>query len=292
MTRLPQPPKALHLQGIAAIVDQFDAVLCDVWGVIHNGQQAHADALDALGRLRALDKPVVLLSNSPRPAPPIFGQLQGFGVQAGQHFDALVTAGDMARAVVLERFADKRCYHIGPDRDLPLFDALPVTLTTGVGDADVLMCTGLVDEYHETAADYLPLLERAAARGLPLICANPDLIVHMGDDLIPCAGAIAVLYDQIGGSSIYCGKPHESAYAHTLRVIAGCAGRVIPASRVLAIGDAFDTDIRGAKRAGLPSLLISSGIHRDEHGGDHDRLTALGQDRGFLPDWVMDHLAW
>lgn len=281
-----------HLAGLATIADRFEAVLCDVWGVIHNGREAHGEALAALARMRALEKPVVLLSNSPRPAPPIFDQLRGFGVQAGVHYDALVTAGDVARAEVIARFAGGRCHHIGPERDAPLFEALPVTRTADLVDADFILCTGLVDEYRETAEDYRPLLEQARDRGLPLVCANPDLVVHVGQDLIPCAGAIAVLYELLGGAVLYCGKPHQSAYDRTLRVIAGCAGRVIAASRVLAIGDGLDTDIRGAVGAGLPSLFIASGIHRDDHGGDSDSVSALGRARGAVPDWVMERLVW
>lgn len=283
---------ALPITGLAALADSIDAVLCDVWGVVHDGRAAHAPALDALHRLRLLEKPVVLLSNAPRPAPLVFDQLKGFGIFPGVHFDALVTAGDVARAEVIARFSGQRCHHIGPERDLPLFDALPVTRVADLMEADFMLCTGLVDEYRETAEDYRAFLERARDRGLPLVSANPDLVVHVGDALLPCAGVLAVLYEVLGGTVISCGKPHGNAYERTLRVIAGCAGRAIPANRVLAIGDGLDTDIRGAHHAGLPSLFIASGIHRDEHGGDSDRLAALGHERGTMPDFVIDRLAW
>lgn len=280
------------LRGISEIASLYDAVLCDVWGVIHNGQVPHEAALGALIRVRAAEKPVVLLSNAPRPAPPVMNQLKGFGAEIGVHYDALVTAGDIARHVVIQEFPHKVAYHIGLERDTPIFFNLPVERTDDLGAADFILCTGFRDEGHETVEDYRELFEQAIAQGVTLVCANPDLVVHVGADMFLCAGALAAFYEELGGRMINCGKPFRSAYDTTLDVIAACAGKVIPAGRVLAIGDGLDTDIRGAVDSGLPSLLITSGIHRDEHAGDPLRLAELADKRGLRPDWVLNHLAW
>lgn len=270
------------LRGIAAIADRFDAVLSDVWGVVHNGRAAHAAALEALVQLRQRDKPVILVSNTPRPAPPIHRQLEGFGVLIGTHYDALVTAGDMARLLMSGRYAGARAWHLGPTRDLPVFDQVPVTQVERPEDAEVVVCTGFFHEDTETAEDYRPLLETLLSRRLPLICANPDIIVHRGDDVLPCAGAIAVLYEEMGGPVHYCGKPYPEIYAGALKVASACLGRAVQRDRVLTIGDGLETDIRGARTNGLPALFIASGIHRGED------VSAAA----FRPDWVLDELCW
>lgn len=280
-------PTFAPLPGLAAVADQFDAVLSDVWGVVHDGRSAFPAAVDCLTRLRDRGLAVILLSNTPRPAPPIHDQLQGFGVEAGRHYDALVTAGDVARHLMIEKFSGARVFHIGTERDRPVFDQVPVTITTDPGRADVITCTGFRDEDRETVEDYRPLLAGAVARGLPFICANPDLIVHLGATVLPCAGAIAALYEELGGLVHYCGKPHGPVYDRTLRVASACLGRKLERSRVLAIGDGLHTDIQGAKTYGLPALFIASGIHRDQWAEG----TALQQAEK-APDWVLERLVW
>lgn len=280
-------PTFAPLCGLAAVADQFEAVLSDVWGVVHDGQAAFPAAVDCLTRLRDRGAAVILLSNTPRPAPPIHKQLRGFGIEAGRHYDALVTAGDVARHLMIEKFSGARVFHVGTARDLPVFDQVPVTLVADLEQADVIVCTGFWDEDRETAKNYRPLLARAVARGLPFICANPDLIVHRGADVLPCAGAIAVLYEELGGVVHYCGKPHGPVYDRALRVASACLGRKLDRSRVLAIGDGLHTDIQGAKTYGLPALFIASGIHRDSWAEG----TALEQAER-APDWVLERLVW
>lgn len=280
-------PAFAPLSGLAAVADQFEAVLSDVWGVVHDGRAAFPAAVECLTRLRERGCAVVLLSNTPRPAPPIHEQLRAFGVVAGRHYDALVTAGDVARQLMIEDFSGARVFHLGPERDRPVFDQVPVTITDDLDQADVITCTGFRDEHRETAEDYRPFLTRARARNLPFICANPDIIVHHGADILPCAGAIAALYEEFGGVVHYCGKPHRPVYDRALRVASACHGRKLERSRVLAIGDGLHTDIQGAKAYGLPALFIASGIHRDQWAEG----TAL-QQAGQAPDWVVDRLVW
>lgn len=271
-----------ELRGLAAIADLHDAVLSDVWGVIHNGRTAFPAALHALYEMRQRDKPVVLVSNTPRPAPAIHEQLRGFGVHIGKHYDALVTAGDMARLLMTERFAGARAWHLGPTRDDAVFEQVPVTRVDKPEDAEIVVCTGFFHEERETAEDYRPLLEGFLGRVLPFICANPDLIVHRGDEVLPCAGAIAALYDEMGGPVHYCGKPYPQIYDGALTAVSACLGRVVDRARVLTIGDGLATDIKGAKSNGLPALFIASGIHRGEDLGDGP----------LQPDWVLDKLCW
>lgn len=289
----------LELSGFSSVAGEFEAVISDVWGVIHDGRAAFPAALDCLARLRARGLPVVLVSNTPRPAPPIHEQLAGLGVEVGEHYDALVTAGDIARALLIERFAGQRCYHVGPERDLPLFEQVPVQRVAAVDAADVLLCSGFVDEERETAEDYRALFTVAVARNLPLICANPDLIVHLGDDILLCAGTLAQFYSELGGTVHYCGKPYGGIYERALKVIGACRGRPVTPARLVAIGDAVHTDILGAQGLGIRSLLITSGIHRDllgdllaAGGNEAEAVAALGQTHGAVPEWIMGKLAW
>lgn len=271
-----------ELRGLAAIADLYDAVLSDVWGVVHNGRSAYPAALQALEEMRRRDKPVILISNTPRPAPAIHEQLRGFGVHVTEHYDALVTAGDMARLLMTERFAGARAWHLGPDRDHAVFDQVPVLKVERPEDAEMAVCTGFFHEDRETAEDYRPLLDGLLRRELPLICANPDIIVHRGEDVLPCAGAIAALYEEMGGPVHYCGKPYPRIYDGALKAASACLGRKVERARVLTIGDGLATDIKGAKSSGLPALFIASGIHRGE-----DVSAAPLQ-----PDWVLDALCW
>ncbi len=292
------PSKAVvapaEISGLSTVADNFSAAFCDVWGVLHNGQAAYEPARVAVEKWRAADRRVILVSNSPRPAPPIFDQLASFGIFPEVHFDALVTAGDVTRADLLTTYAGKRCYHIGPDRDLPLFDGVPVSLTN-FAEAEVIVCTGLVDEDRETAEDYRPILTEALARHLPLLCANPDIVVHVGERLLLCAGAIATLYETLGGQVVYGGKPYAGVYDRAMSVLAGCVGRRVERDKILAIGDGMPTDIKGAHMAGLQSLFIAGGIHRDRLERQQS-LSAISQtlmdDAGFSSTWVMETLRW
>ena len=218
-----------RVAGLSELAASYDGVLCDIWGVLHNGVEAFPGAIDALQRFRKERGPVVLVTNAPRPAGPIMEQLRVLRVPQGT-FDGLVTSGDVTRSVLAER-PGACVFHIGPDRDLSFYDDLDVVLT-GEEQAELISCTGLFDDTRETPDDYQALLERLAARNLPMVCANPDIVVERGNVLVYCAGAIARLYEDIGGEVILVGKPHAPIYASAKKMLAE-----LGASRILAIGD-------------------------------------------------------
>lgn len=282
-----------QLTGLRPLSARYDLLLCDIWGVVHNGVAAFAAASDALSRFRQRGGTVVLVSNAPRPAESILPQLDGLGVPRAA-YDSVVTSGDGTRAALVER-AREAVHHIGPERDLPLFAGLPLRFAP-LDDAAAVVCTGLLDDQRETAEDYRERLELMRSRGLPMICANPDLVVERGDRLVPCAGAVAALYEEMGGAVIYTGKPHRPIYEASLERAAAIAGKPIDPARVLAIGDAIRTDIAGAAAFGIDAILIAGGIHAAELGlaggldGKHVRRWLAAQ--GARPIGVMDKLTW
>ncbi|MBA3517958.1 MAG: TIGR01459 family HAD-type hydrolase [Rhizobiales bacterium] len=278
-----------RIWGLSELAASFDAVLCDVWGVLHNGLAAFPGAVEALQRFRSGGGRVVLVTNAPRPAAPIRAQLRSLGVP-DDAYDALVTSGDVTRAVIAERPGAK-LLHIGADRDLPFYEGLDVTLVPEA-DAELVSCTGLFDDEAETPGDYRALLERLAARRLTMVCANPDLVVERGDRLLYCAGALARLYEELGGEAVLVGKPHAPIYRAARRLVAELGGATI-----LAIGDGLPTDIRGACDNGLDVLFVTGGIHSADFGPTDDpdgarvearlsaeRLSAVA----FLPTLVWD----
>jgi HAD superfamily hydrolase (TIGR01459 family) len=281
--------------GLKALAGRYDALLCDVWGVIHNGVAAHRAASDALLRFRERGV-VILVSNAPRPADVILPHLDSLGVPRGA-YDGVLTSGDLSRQALVER-AGQAVHHLGPERDRPLFDGLTLTFAPAE-TADLVICTGLFDDERETAEDYRARLEAMRARDLPMICANPDIVVERGGQLIPCAGAIAALYEEMGGSVLYTGKPHRPIYEAALERVAAAAGRSIGPARVLAIGDAIRTDIRGAAAFGLDALLIAWGIHAEElglasatSGLDPVEVERWLAAQGAEPIGFMDQLRW
>ena len=286
---MPTPPT---ITGLAAVADRYDAILCDVWGVVHNGVRAWEPAIDALQRFRGGGGRVALITNAPRPSGPVVAQLAGLGVPtegADAAFDAIVTSGDVTRRLVAAH-RDDPILHIGTDAELSLYEGLGVTLDDEV-EARAVSVTGLRHDDREHPEDYREELTRLVRRGVPMICANPDLVVERGHRLVPCAGSLAKLYREIGGETLVAGKPHAPIYAAALDVLGGP-----PRERTLAIGDGMPTDVRGAQDAGLPLLYVSSGIHSAEYGTqdtpDPARLAAFLQREGAAPAHVMPRLRW
>ena len=296
MTATPAPIPILA--GLAAVARDYDLILCDVWGVLHDGTRGHVGAGEALIRFRGLDGPrprrVVLVSNAPRPADGVGRILDRFGVPRGA-YDAILTSGDLTRDLIAAR-PGARIRHLGPERDLGVFAGLDMALVPEA-EADLIVCTGLFDDRSETADDYRDELARLAARKLTMICANPDLVVESGDRLIPCAGLVAAAYAEIGGDVVYAGKPHRPVYEAALARGAALAGAPLDPTRVLAIGDAIRTDIAGARGFGIASLLVARGIHAAELGltAEHHRLGDPAQwlaGQGVHPDAVIERLVW
>lgn len=271
MTALSRPA---HVEGLKSLAGSYDLVLCDVWGVLHNGVKAYEAASDALTRFRAKGGRVVLVSNAPRPGASVGTQLDGFGVPRTA-YDAVVTSGDLTRLAIEERI-DRIVHHIGPPRDMPIYAGLDVRFGS-IDEADYVVCSGFDNDEEETVEDYRARLEAMRRRDLLMVCANPDLIVERGHMILPCAGTIALAYEEMGGKVFYAGKPHGPVYDRALAVAAGLSGHPVPKERVLAVGDAIRTDIAGAVGFGIDSLMIARGIHAEE----------LGLHKG---DLVSDHV--
>lgn len=276
--------------GLRDLAGGHSLLVCDIWGVVHNGVAAFPAAGDALVRYRAGGGRVVMVSNAPRPNQSVAAQLDALGLPRDA-WDRIVTSGDLSRLRIAAR-PGAGLHHLGPPRDLPLFEGLDAP-RVAIAEAAYVVCTGLDDDERETAEDYRERLSALAARGLPMICANPDLVVDRGGRLIPCAGALAALYTQLGGSVEHTGKPGRAIYEATLTVAAelGWAG-----GNVLAVGDAFATDIRGASAMGWSTLMIARGIHAHElcgpDGLDPDRIAEASLRHGVVPDHAMEHLVW
>jgi HAD superfamily hydrolase (TIGR01450 family) len=241
------------------LLTRYPVLFCDVWGVLHDGVSEYEAAGDALERYRAAGGIVVLLSNAPTPAATVARVLDEKRVRRSA-WDAIVSSGDVTRQHLIAQGYDA-IHHIGPPRSLPLFDGLAARLV-GFGDADAIVCTGLEHDAIETGETYRPLLQDALARQLPFVCANPDIVVEVGGRMLPCAGAVGVVYAAIGGAVYWAGKPHPPAYEIAFATAARIAGRAIGPREVLAVGDAAATDLAGAAAAGIDALFIAGGIHR------------------------------
>jgi HAD superfamily hydrolase (TIGR01459 family) len=279
------------LERFSTIAPRYDVVLCDIWGVVHNGIAAHTQACDALMRFRAHGGTVVLITNAPRPSPWVVRQMDRLGVPHDA-YDDVMTSGDLTRDVIAGRKGEA-VFHIGPERDLSIFDDLDLRLTA-VEAADYVVCSGLFDEYQETPEDYCSLVATMRDRGLHMVCANPDLVVERGTERFYCAGAIADLYRATGGNVLYTGKPHRPIYEAALAKSAGVRGAAAAPARTLAIGDSLRTDITGARTLGIDGLFVSGGIHAQElgPGGSREALTAMFAVAGVTPWSVTARLAW
>jgi len=282
------------LTGLSQIADRYDAVFCDVWGVIHNGVDSFAEACAALQRFQEMRGPVVLISNSPRPSADVVAQLHALGVPDAA-WTRFVSSGDVTRTLLAER-APGPAWDIGPNRDDTLYDGLGLSLVDGPEHAAFISCTGLVDDETETPEDYRDALAVAARRGLVMVCANPDIVVQRGERLIFCGGALAALYEELGGAVIMAGKPHAPIYQATLEA----ARSLLPdldERRVLCIGDGMRTDVLGANRQNLDCLFIAEGIHAvdtSDHQGllQADRLEAFLAKHELHAAYALAALVW
>ena len=290
MANSDHPPR---IGGLSEIAGRYRYVLCDAWGVLHNGIRAYPAAVDALIRARKAGLTVFVLTNAPRPKAQVATQFERFGVDPAA-YDDIVTSGDSAREYLAGR-AGAKAFFIGPDRDRTVFEGTGVSLCEDA-EAGLIACAGLFDDERETPDDYVERMRDWVARGLPFVCANPDKVVERGDRIVWCAGALAQQYAALGGETIVLGKPHAPIYATAMRRFAEFTGAEIDPATVLAIGDAAETDIRGANDAGLDVLFVTAGIHAEQFGTRHEPGAAavdaflvrhrLGA-RAFIP-----HLAW
>jgi HAD superfamily hydrolase (TIGR01459 family) len=265
---------------LGELASRYDAVLCDVWGVIRDGDSLIGPALEALIRFREQGGLVCLVSNSPRRAPSLERFLKGMGAPEGV-WDAAVTSGDGTHAL-LSRFAPGPAYKLGPDFDDPIYTGTGLAFAR-LRDARLISCTGLVEYETETPEDYTGLLAEAAALELPMVCANPDIVVQgPGGALLYCAGALAREYEAIGGEVLYAGKPHPPIYELAYAALNEIAGKPLTKARLLAIGDGPATDLEGAHREGVDCLFITGGINSG----------AIDWPEGRSPRWQAPDLVW
>lgn len=277
------------ITGIGDIAGRYDALLCDAWGVIHNGVDLFSGADEAMIRFRETRGPVIILTNAPRPSSIIPAQLDRLGLRR-EAWDAVITSGDATRAEI-ERRLPAPAYRIGPAKDDPLFEGIAIDFAP-LEKAEFIICTGLENDQREEPEDYRKVLAAAAARDLPMICANPDIIVNWGGRMIWCAGALAEIYVGLGGDVVYGGKPHAPIYRLALAAIEKARGGPIAKSRVLAIGDGVKTDIAGANAEGMDALFVAGdgGVHVG--GGDPQAIKALLDEAGVSAVAVTGALRW
>ncbi len=277
------------IEHFGALASRYEAVLSDVWGVVHNGERATPQACEALIKFRQQGGRVVLITNAPRPNSSVIKQLEFFRVPR-ETYDDIVSSGDVTRDVILSRPGQTVC-HVGPARDKPIFEGLEVRFAP-LESADYVICSGLENDDVETAEDYRPRLEQMLKRKLFMVCGNPDVVVERGDRLVYCAGAIADLYKQMGGDVLYAGKPYRPIYDAALAKLLPAPSR----DRILAIGDSLRTDLAGANAAGLDFLFLTAGIHAEEFGAHADpQAVALQKAIAAVetaPVAVMRELRW
>ncbi len=281
------------LDRFAPLAPDYDVVLSDVWGVVHNGLTSFPEACDALARFRAGGGTVLLITNAPRPAEVVVRLLDRLHVPH-EAYDGIVSSGDVTQQVIMSR-RNERVFHIGPERDHSVFTDLGIAFAP-VEAADYAVCSGLYDDETETPEDYRGLLTTLRARNLLMVCANPDLVVERGHRLVYCAGSVAELYASLGGEVLYAGKPHGPIYEAALAKAAAARGRSPELARVLAIGDSVRTDLAGATAFGIDCLFVTAGIHAEELGGretpDAALLASTFAEAKVYPKAVMRRLVW
>ena len=278
------------VEQLRGLVDGVEVILSDIWGVVHNGLESFPEACEALHTYRQRGGTVILITNAPRPADSVQRQLRKLGV-ADETYDAIVSSGDLTRNFVADH-PGKKMFWIGPDRDSSLHRGLDAVMAP-LEQADYVVCTGLFDDETESAEDYRAMMLQAREHKLPLICANPDIVVERGDRLIYCAGAIAELYRELGGEAIFYGKPHRPIYERAMALAAERRGQPTSLDRVLAIGDSVRTDLTGALGFGIDCLFLTRGIHSEEFEGiDQLDPASVKELFGHPPRALMRELRW
>lgn len=251
------------LAGLVDVATNYDAIFCDIWGVIHNGRQHFPPAYEALRKFKAERGPVILISNSPRPRDSLIGQLASLGIM-DDAFSDVISSGDATREY-LKKFAPQgTAWKVGPERDSVIYEGIDIDLTGTPETAAFISCTGPFDDENDTLDQYSHAFTIAAQRRIVMICANPDKVVQRGDKIIMCAGSLADLYASLGGPVIMAGKPYPPIYDMCYAALERITGKTPDKTRILAIGDGLPTDVLGANGQGLDLLFIAAGIHAAE----------------------------
>jgi HAD superfamily hydrolase (TIGR01459 family) len=287
------------IQSLDEIDTGYNAVFCDLWGCLHDGTRAFPNAVAALKRFRKKGGAVVLLTNSPRPRGSVAAQVGDLGAPK-TCYDLIVTSGDAAQSALATGTFGRKVHHIGPERDLGFFlapNGQPYDIElVPLDQAEGIVCTGLFDDQTETPDEYRDTILYGKTRGLKLLCANPDVIVDVGEKRIYCAGAIAKAYAEAGGTSYYFGKPYSPIYSLARDALTTELGLPLDAQDILCLGDGIATDIRGAMGEGLDAAFISGGLAAEEtatsraSGPDPAKLKAYLDHARLAPKYAMAYL--
>lgn len=280
------------LSGLGEVAGLYDGFILDLWGVVHDGLNPYADTIATLQELKRAGRIVWMLSNAPRRAHIIAEKLSSMGI-GSDLYDGLLTSGEATWMALKERYLEqwgRKCFHLGPpEKDASLYENLDIDIVKEPAQADFVLNSG-VHDFDDTAEQYIPVLTACADAGLPMLCANPDRIVHVGDKLVICPGTFADMYTEMDGQVVYYGKPYASVYNLVLAQMG--------VKKVMAVGDAMVTDIAGATGAGLDSALVTSGIHRDAFTSTADAQNYPVAAQGFFheypyrPTYLMSALRW
>lgn len=269
----------MHINGLSAVADNYDGFIFDLWGVVHDGIALYPGTRHVFDRLKMMNRPVCLLSNAPRLSCSVAERMAEMGL-APAMYNGIVTSGDAGRAALKNRLLKewgRRCYYIGPAHNAEIYEGLDIQIVAHPEEADFALNSGVFDN-DETGKSYRMELEACRAANLPMLCANPDKIVHVGARRVMCPGTLAETYENLGGSVAYFGKPYRDVYDTCFDILG--------TKKILAIGDSMATDIRGAQGAGIDSVLITGGIHRDENLEDVLKQFATE------PTYALPELVW
>ena len=277
--------KSIRINNFSEVYEKYDSVICDIWGVIHNGQELFSSSVDCLHDLKNKGYPIILVSNAPRPGEEIKLMLEKMGLEKNC-YDKIITSGDLTQKILNDGSLGQNCYHIGPDRDLKIFDGVGVNRVS-FDESDFIFITGLLNDEEEDENTYLPLLKKSKKRKLKLLCANPDIWVQRGSDLIPCAGAISKKYESIGGEVINIGKPFQPIFDEAMKNINNLGKGKF--SSTIVIGDGIDTDIKGANDYKLDSLLTLGGLFS---GQKIDEVHKVINKKKVFPTYLIEELTY
>jgi HAD superfamily hydrolase (TIGR01459 family) len=285
------------LTGVSQLLAGYDGFIVDQWGVLHDGVTPYPGARECVSRLHEAGKRIVVLSNTGQSAERNLRLMHGMGFEP-QWFDRFIGAGEDARAALAERREPfhrnlgRRCYAFTRGGNASLIESIGLEVVDRVEEAEFLVVIG-IESPPLGVADYEPLLQAGIARGLPMVCANPDIVRVSPEGTVAAPGALARRYEALGGSVFYHGKPYPAIYASCLRALDGC-----PPERVIAIGDSIEHDVLGAQRAGLACAFVAGGIHAGElvqrwgEAPDAERWRAFSARALAQPDYVLPALVW
>lgn len=283
-----QPLDTNNIQGISEIATHYDVYIFDLWGVIHDGVTPFPKTLQVMKNLKDLDKQIYLLSNSPRRSVQNAEHLASMGISTDLYNGAYTSGEDCHHCLKLRdnewyQTLGKKLFHIGPERNISTFEGIGYTMVDSPFEAEFVLVTG-TDGWFEDLSPYHDVLEECLMNGLPMVCANQDLIIHRQGRALICAGTIARRYEELGGEVFYHGKPSQEMYQRLCETYAIKE----PKSKILMIGDSLLTDIPGALQYGIDALFIKDGIHINEGGNEQ----ALFAKYGVVPTLSMQMCRW